>query len=300
MNRTATIALGLVVMVLVGAAGAEERASDSVAVARDLYSSAQYEDALGMLDRLKGSQAPLDEMKTIEQYRAYCLFALGRATDAEQAIAAVVMVDPLFVPADAAMSPRLRSTFRDVRRRTLPAVVQQQYAVAKDAFDRKDFAQAAAGFNGVLQTLADADLAALAGAPPLSDLRTLASGFRDLSVTASAPPPPPPPPPAVVAQPPAPKVPSIFTSEDPEVSPPVAVKQGLPAFPAGLIGTPQGVLEVVVNEDGQVESAAIRVSINPRYDRLVLDAARMWRYQPAMRDGKPVKYRKMIQVAVKR
>ena len=133
-------------------------AQETVAAARDLYTSANYEDALAVLSRLDspGSQ-PSDRM-AINQYRAFCLLALGRMPEAERAIEAVLTVDLLYRPSDAAMSPRLRSAFAGVRQRILPSIVQQEYARAKTAFDREDFPSAIAQFDRVLQALADPDL----------------------------------------------------------------------------------------------------------------------------------------------
>ena len=37
---------------------------------------------------------------------------------------------------------------------------------------------------------------------------------------------------------------------------------------------------------------------NPAYDRLVLGATKTWQYQPATLNGKPVKYRKRIQITL--
>src|SRR5258707_9479103 len=103
-------------------------AADSLAAARDLYAAAEYEDALALLNQLRpGDHAP-DERRTIEQYRAYCLLALGRSVDAEQAIAAVVTATPLYKPSGADASPRVRSAFSDVRRRMLPSIIQEKYA----------------------------------------------------------------------------------------------------------------------------------------------------------------------------
>jgi TonB family protein len=59
-----------------------------------------------------------------------------------------------------------------------------------------------------------------------------------------------------------------------------------------------GIVEVVINETGSVESAAMLQPVDPEYDRLVLNAARTWAYQPARRDGAPVKFRKRIQIAI--
>ena len=173
-------------------------AQETVAAARDLYTSANYEDALAVLSRLDTPSSQPSDRMAINQYRAFCLLALGRMPEAERAIEAVLTVDLLYRPSDAAMSPRLRSAFAGVRQRILPSIVQQEYARAKTAFDREDFPSAIAQFDRVLQALADPDLGAAAG--NLADLRTLATGFRDLSIKAAAPPPAPPaptPPPAV-------------------------------------------------------------------------------------------------------
>ena len=70
----------------------------------------------------------------------------------------------------------------------LPSIIQKKYAWAKSAFDRKEFGPAAAEFSQVLLAMTDPDVEAAASRPPLSDLGTLAAGFRDLaakSVTAS-------------------------------------------------------------------------------------------------------------------
>jgi outer membrane biosynthesis protein TonB len=37
---------------------------------------------------------------------------------------------------------------------------------------------------------------------------------------------------------------------------------------------------------------------NPAYDKVVLGAAKTWQYQPATLNGKPVKYRKRIQITL--
>ena len=79
----------------------------------------------------------------------------------------------------------------------LPAIVQQKYAQAKTAFDHKDYVAAEAGFTEVIKALGDPDLGTAASQPPLSDMGTLASGFKELSVreiaraAAEAPPPSP-------------------------------------------------------------------------------------------------------------
>jgi hypothetical protein len=284
-------------------------AENTLAAARDLYAAAAYEDALTILNQLtEGSHGP-DEERAIQQYRAFCLLALGRTADAEQAIAAVVAVQPRYQPTDGDVSPRVRTTFAEVRRRVLPTVIQQQYAIAKSSYDRKNYAEAAERFNFVLDVMNEPDVRAAALQPPLSDLKVLAMGFRDLAVTAATPPPPPPkpePPPAPVPvaapEPVVPAAPRIYNATDRGIVPPITVRQMLPPFPstAALPKQAQGVIEVVIDETGAVEQVLIRVPLNAAYDRQALIAARSWLYQPATLNGKPVKFRKAVQINIAR
>ena len=277
------------------------QAQESIAAARELYVAANYEGALGVLSRLDSPSSPPSDRMAINQYRAFCLLALGRAPEAEQAIEAVVTENPLYRPSDEEASPRLQSAFVTVRKRILPALVQREYTNAKAAFDRQDYPVALVGFDRTLQGLDDPDLGDAANRSPLSDLRTLAAGFRDLSARAAAPPPAPAPPPAVVAARPAPVVvrKDIYSGGEPGLIPPGIVNQVLPRYSNNLGPSSEGMLEVVVDQNGAVESATMRVSVNPRYDLTLLTAARGWKYRPATVDGTPVKFRKVIKVSFK-
>jgi TonB family protein len=275
---------------------------DSIAAARDLYASAAYEDALAVLDRLPNSNRPADESRSIEQYRAFCLLALGRTAEAEHAIESVVAREPMYHPASD-VSPRVRAAFSDVRRRVLPSIIQQQYAQAKAAYDGKQYGAAASGFAQLLDEMSDPDAAPAVNQSPLSDLRTLAAGFKDLSVNAAAPPPAPAVPALAAAPtlppPPPPMAPRLYSQADANVVPPVTLHQELPNYPGQVPMVKQGLIEVVIDETGNVESATMRVQVGAAYDSLALSAARAWRYRPAMLNGTAVKYRKAVQVTVK-
>ena len=292
----------LVAVFMLTSTGAFAQTNDLVA-ARDLYASAAYDEALTLLNRLHNAQPTPTEARAIEQYRAFCLLALGRPADAQQAIEAVVTADPNYHPADSDVSPRVRAAFTEVRRRMLPAIIQQKYAQAKAAYDRKDWATAAAGFSQVLVTLADPDVAGDANRSPLSDVRTLAVGFEELSAKAAAPPPPPPAPapaPAPVpVAPSAPVEPRIYSADDRNVVPPSPINQTLPSFRGVTQVQRVGRIEVVIDESGAVESAVMSQSVNGAYDRIALAAARNWRFTPAIVNGAPVKFRKVVQVTVK-
>jgi TonB family protein len=187
-----------------------------------------------------------------------------------------------------------------------PAIIQHWYALAKAQYDRHEFAAAASLFTQILQVMKDPEVEPLAAQPPLSDVRTLAAGFRDLAQSAILPAPLPANPvaaeapafaPAVAA--PTPGMPRIYTPADGNVVPPIVIRQELPPFPGPALIGKLGVIEVIVGENGTVESAVIRRAIAPQYDKVALSATRTWRYQPATVNGVPVKYRKSIQVNVK-
>ena len=299
-------------LLAVGAASAQESLTD----VQSLYASARYEEALASLNRMRANGLPSRDVPTVEQYRAFCLLALGRGTEAEEAIAAVITAMPSYAPPDRDVSPRVRSAFHDVRRRVVPSVVQQKYGEAKAAFERKEYVAARDGFAQVTDLLADPGLADLAGQPPLADLALLAKGFHDLAVTSLAPPTAVEPPDAPAAPrtaapaaprtapvaprtaPIAPVAPVIYTPTDAQVVPPVIVRQALPPYPRRPLMPMQGIVEVVIDERGTVELATMRESVDFVYDALALAAARTWQYKPATRDGVPVKYRKGVQVRI--
>ena len=52
----------------------------------------------------------------------------------------------------------------------------------------------------------------------------------------------------------------------------------------------------MIDENGSVESAAMNVTIHPSYDPVLLKAARAWKFRPATKDGKPVKYRRYLEI----
>jgi TonB family protein len=101
--------------------------------------------------------------------------------------------------------------------------------------------------------------------------------------------------PASSSRPPA----KVYSMLDTNVVPPLTIRQDLPKFPGDVLIPKVGQIEVVINEAGAVENAAIRTSVSAKYDELALSAAREWRYKPATINGMPVKYRKVISVTVK-
>ncbi len=305
MNRFINLAIAVLIAALVSPPARTVAAeSDALASARDLYAAAEYEHALELLNRLPAEGEGGDSLRAISEYRAYCLLALGRSAEAERAIAAVVMAAPLYQPPSSSVSPRVRSAFRDVRRRLLPEIIRTKYAAAKAMFDAREFTQARDAFGVVLATLADPEVASLEGQSGLADLGTLAVGFRDLSISAT-------PAPALAARPLPVSVatwtaataspiaePRLYTVDDPGVVAPAAIRQTFPPFEFRTETPRTGVLDLVIDETGAVETAVMRVSVTLQYDQLLLAATTKWRFAPATVDGSPVRYRRLVQVSV--
>ena len=132
----------------------------------------------------------------------------------------------------------------------------------------------------------------------------LASGFVELAAAAAAPPPAPkeelaPEPPAPAA-PVAPAAPSIYTAEEPGIVPPVTIRQEVPAVPASIARMirSQGMVDLIIDEQGRLVSIVLRSSLHPVYDRMLVEAARHWKYKPAMLNGVPVQFRKLLAVSL--
>jgi len=52
----------------------------------------------------------------------------------------------------------------------------------------------------------------------------------------------------------------------------------------------------MIDESGNVASAELRQSVHPLYDDELLAAARKWKYKPAMRNGVPMPYVKIVEI----
>jgi hypothetical protein len=204
----------------------------------------------------------------------------------------------------------MQKAVSSARVRLLPSMVQKRYEESKTAYDRGDFAASSAGFKWVLSALADPDIAYLAGQSPLADIKTLSSGFVDLSEKALAPPPVAALTPAAVTIAPPPVASSspptirgrdlkrVFSVDDSDVVAPIITRQTMPRFPGVLRQAATGVLEVVIDAMGGVESARLVEAVHPTYDPLLLTAAKKFQYQPAMLDGTGVRYMKRIQISL--
>jgi tetratricopeptide (TPR) repeat protein len=318
----------IVICLFAGAAAARAQ-SNQLDDAKTLYDSASFDEALQLLDNLNRTQ-PENNVEEVQRYRALCLLALNRTNDAQKAIEIVFSRDPLYRLSPGEAPPRMQAAFNEVRKRLLPSVTEQLYASAKLSFDRKEFALAATQFQDLLTFLDEDDARSL---PSLKEFRMLATGFHDLSASAAAASvakasaPAPAPAPAPSEPPPAPQAnarsgnasqmtpanqivsPGPASASQPvtddnaggTLQPPVAIRQQMPVWVASKTLLPHGStgkLRLIIDERGNVEEARMVESVHSVYDALLISATRLWKYEPAKLDGKPVRYAKMIQIVL--
>jgi periplasmic protein TonB len=188
------------------------RAQDELGGAKTLYVNASYEEALASLDQ-QAAVAGASGARTAEinHYRALCFIALGRAADADNAIALSVAADPFAVPDTSELSPRVASVFNAARARLIPEVARAALADGRQLMQKGDAAEANRRFEAVTKLLSDPGLA---GRTDLSDLTLAATAFAELTkaqmaaaavaaAAAAVPAPQPGPPPAGATEPPA-------------------------------------------------------------------------------------------------
>ncbi len=301
MSSTMRFTIASLIAVTLCSVAARAATQDTLAAAKDLYATAAYQDALQMLEKLKPADPASDDAVETSKYRAFCLFALGRTADAEQVVTDILGSRPRFRLDEREASPRVVTAFRDVRRRQLPVLLEQAYTRGRDAYDQKQTDTAVQQFRLVIDLADDPDTPK--DQQLIKEMRVLAQGFLDLAEATKRPPvQPAAPAPATPAQPPPPPpvVRPFYTVDDAGVTPPVAINQQMPAWPLNVppLRNTTAVLEVLINEKGEVEAAVMRTPTRTIYDAMLLQRAKQWQYRPATFESRPVKYRKMIQITL--
>jgi TonB family protein len=91
----------------------------------------------------------------------------------------------------------------------------------------------------------------------------------------------------------------VFTASDPQVTPAILIRPKLPDRPPADVPEEQvGTLEFVVSESGLVEHVHLVSPANRYSERMLVAAAKTWQFQPATRDGRPVRFRTRIRVTL--
>jgi TonB family protein len=289
-----------IVVVLLSAPwlSAAAAAQNDLGEAKAKYEEAAYEDALTTLT--KASASTTADRVQLEQYRALCLIALGRISEAERAVAALVDADPTYVPPSSVASPRVLAMIAEIRRKELPGVARRVLDSGRAAYEAKDIPRAQRQFDLLLKLLDDP---IMEGRPEREDLLAVARGFSTLLVAAPAPRPPAAeterpaaPPAAAAATPPAAPAVSTFV-------PASVIQESLPIWtppnPAVARNEYNGAVKVRIGTDGRVKAATIDRPTHPAYDTALLNTARSWLYKPATQNGTPIESERVIAVRLR-
>jgi hypothetical protein len=99
--------------------------------------------------------------------------------------------------------------------------------------------------------------------------------------------------------PPAPSDAVVYTSADADVTPAALLRPHLPSEPPSSVPPDDvGTLELTVTETGQVAHVLL-VSTASRYqERMLVAAAQTWRFRPAVKDGRAVRFRARVRITV--
>jgi len=95
--------------------------------------------------------------------------------------------------------------------------------------------------------------------------------------------------PVGATSPPPPK-PMFFSDGDGDVEPPVLVYPQLPEPPSSSVAPGQAYFEILVNEGGTVERVRLMAAQARFQDRMLVSAAKAWRFKPATKGGESVRY----------
>jgi hypothetical protein len=91
----------------------------------------------------------------------------------------------------------------------------------------------------------------------------------------------------------------VFTANDNAVTPPVIVRPVLPKDPPPDVPLEDiGVVEVVVDENGDVLHVKLISPANRYRERMLVSASKMWKFRPAYKDGRPVRYKTRVRLTV--
>ncbi len=97
---------------------------------------------------------------------------------------------------------------------------------------------------------------------------------------------------------------AVYSARDADVAPPIAVyPQQLGRIPLGVAREDLAMIEVLINADGTVAEVKAKDSPQSLDDAMMitmsLSAAKTWRFQPAQKDGRPVRYRQVLAVSLR-
>ena len=90
---------------------------------------------------------------------------------------------------------------------------------------------------------------------------------------------------------------TIYSAADLDVVPPTSVRPTLQSEPPpGVRPETLPLVELVISASGEVESVKLRTAVPDVRTSMMISAVKAWRFQPATRNGRPVRYRYLVRL----
>ena len=205
--------------------------------------------------------------------RARALFSEGKASDAGIVLDLVVLTAPLYEPAAGDLPPDGSAAFRASQRQLLPNIAARELDRATAALNAGDVDRAMTLSGGATTMLDRFDPDSTS--PLRSKLATVACAA--------------PTPRGQRAEN------TVYGRGDADVTPPHPLSRQFPeGAPSGIPPARVGTLELIVGKAGDVEFVKLHTPLNRYHERMIVSAVKAWRYSPALRAGKPVRFRLTI------
>jgi hypothetical protein len=92
----------------------------------------------------------------------------------------------------------------------------------------------------------------------------------------------------------------VYSAANADVAPPIGVRPQLPAVLPADVSTDQlGQIELTILSDGTVGAVKLLGGRRSVLEGMLLSAAKAWTFKPAMKDGHPVAYKKVVWLALR-
>jgi len=210
--------------------------------------------------------------------RAVGLLAAGNADDASIMFDAIVMRNPFYQLDPSRSSPEALAALQSSKRILLPVLARRLYEDARAAYEAGDFTKAIAAGGRALALLNSLD----PNEPAPRDLETEATNLVALATAARTA-----------------EEDTIYSIGDTGVTPPRPLSRQLAATVLLRRSTPPtGRLEILVGRSGRVEIVRLDTPTNGYHDRMIVSAVKAWRYKPALRNGKPVRFNLVMMISL--
>ena len=189
---------------------------------------------------------------------------------ARMAFDARVLTDPLYQLDSRQATPQAVAALRESKRLLLPGIAKREYLRGQTEFQAGEYTAAIRTLERAVRLMGDSDF----GPVPLElrervqQLLTEVRAARTLEDN------------------------RVYTMADLTVIPPIEQGRQLPeSTPAGIPAAKIGQLEMVIGRNGLVEIVKLHTPLNRYHERMIVSAAKAWRYLPATKNGEPVRFR---------